>query len=175
MAGPFYDRTHPIVAKTVHRLVGVSNGDFDDIVQVAMIELLRSLNRFRGECSLDTWAATISANVVYKHLRRKRIENRIFSRETAAEDLPRCSVQHPVLRGMIDQVSSHLQQMAHERAWAFILHDVHGYSLSEVARITDASEAAVQSRLVRGRRELHERIASDPDLAGGLDGLEYAS
>jgi len=41
------------------------------MVQIAMIELIRSLGRFRGECSLDTWTATISANVVYKHIRRR--------------------------------------------------------------------------------------------------------
>ena len=172
MAGAFYDRTRPVVEKTVRRLLGGSDSDFEDLVQVAMIEMLHSLDRFRGECSLDTWSATVSANVVYKHFRRRGIERRIFSREMAPEDLPHSTHQNPVLRAMVDRVRGHLQQMAHERAWTFLLHDVHGYSLDEVASITGATVAAAQSRLVRGRRELHERIAKDPDLAGGLDALE---
>jgi RNA polymerase sigma-70 factor (ECF subfamily) len=172
MAGPFYDRTRGMVARTVQRLLGASDNDFDDLVQVAMIELLHSLNRYRGECSLDTWTATISANVVYKHIRRRGLERHIFAREVAPEDVPQTSHQRPVLRGMVERVMHHLAQMAHERAWTFLLHDVHGYSLDEVAGITGASVAAAQSRLVRGRRELHERIASDPDLAGGLDARE---
>lgn len=172
MAGPFYDRTRGMVVRTVQRLLGASDSDFDDLVQVAMIELLHSLERYRGECSLDTWAATISANVVYKHIRRRGLERNIFARELAPEDVPQTAHQRPVLRGMVERVMHHLAQMAHERAWTFLLHDVHGYSLDEVAAITGASVAAAQSRLVRGRRELHERIANDPDLAGGLDARE---
>ena len=83
MAGAFYDRTRGMVARTVQRLLGASDSDFDDLVQVAMIELLRSLDRYRGECSLDTWTATISANVVYKHIRRRGLERHIFARELA--------------------------------------------------------------------------------------------
>jgi len=172
MAGPFYDRTRGMVARTVQRLLGASDSDFDDLVQVALIELLRSLDRYRGECSLDTWTATISANVVYKHIRRRGLERHIFARELAPEDVPQTAHQRPVLRGMVERVMHHLAQMAHERAWTFLLHDVHGYSLEEVAGITGATVAAAQSRLVRGRREVHERIASDPDLAGGLDARE---
>jgi RNA polymerase sigma-70 factor (ECF subfamily) len=172
MAGPFYDRTRGMVARTVQRLLGASDSDFDDLAQVAMIELLHSLDRYRGECSLDTWTATISANVVYKHIRRRGLERHIFARELAPEDVPQTAHQRPVLRGMVERVMHHLAQMAHERAWTFLLHDVHGYSLDEVAAITGATVAAAQSRLVRGRRELHERIANDPDLAGGLDARE---
>jgi RNA polymerase sigma-70 factor (ECF subfamily) len=175
MAGAFYDRTRPVAARTVHRLLGASDNDFDDLVQVAMIELLHSLDRYRGECSLDTWTSTISGNVVYKHIRRRGLERTIFARELAPEDVPQTAHQRPFLRAMVEQVMRHLGDMVYERAWTFLLHDVHGYSLDEVANITGATVAAAQSRLVRGRRELHERIANDPDLAGGLDGLEEQS
>jgi RNA polymerase sigma-70 factor (ECF subfamily) len=172
MAGAFYDRTRPVVARTVHRLLGNQDSDFDDMVQVAMIELLHSLDRYRGECSLDTWSATISGNVVFKHIRRRGLERNIFAHDVVAEDVPRSAHQQPVARGMLARVVAHLQAMAFERAWTFLLHDVHGYSLDEVASITGTSVAAAQSRLVRGRRELHERIAADPELAGGLDAWE---
>jgi len=172
MAGPFYDRTRPVVARTVNRLLGASDNDFEDLVQVAMIELLHSLDRYRGECSLDTWASTISGNVVFKHIRRRGIERAIFAHDIAPEEVPRSSRQQPVFRGMVARVTDHLRQMDFDRAWTFLLHDVHGYSLDEVASITGATVAAAQSRLVRGRRELHERIAADPELAGALDALE---
>ena len=175
LAGAFYDRTRPVLARTVHRLLGAADNDFDDLVQVSAIELLHSLDRYRGDCSLDTWASTIAANVVYKHIRRRGLERNIFARELSPEDVPQTAHQHPVLRAMVEQVMRHLGQIVHERAWTFLLHDVHGYSLDEVAGITGVTVAAAQSRLVRGRRELHERIANDPDLAGGLDGLEDES
>jgi RNA polymerase sigma-70 factor, ECF subfamily len=175
MAGAFYDRTRHAVVRTIHRLLGASDSDFDDMLQLAMIELLHSLDRYRGECSLDTWASTIAANVVCKHIRRRGLERTIFARGLGPEDVPQIAHQRPVLRGMVERVTQHLAQMVHERAWTFLLHDVHGYSLDEVAGITGATVAAAQSRLVRGRRELHERIASDPELASGIDGLEDES
>jgi RNA polymerase sigma-70 factor, ECF subfamily len=175
MAGAFYDRTRPMVARTVQRLLGSHDSDFEDLVQVAMIALLRSLDRYRGDCSLDTWAGTISANVVYKHIRRRGLERTIFCHDLAPEDVPRSAQQAPVARGMVARVAYHLGQISSERAWAFVLHDVHGYSLEEVATMTGTTVAAAQSRLVRGRRELHERIAADPDLASGIDALEDPS
>ncbi len=174
-SGMLHDRTRPIVQRTVERLLGARDSDVEDLIQVAMIELLRSISRYRGECSLDTWSATIAANVVYKHIRRRGLERSFFTRNDPPEDVPHSSQQKPILRAMVERIAHHLHEMAHDRAWTFLLHDVHGYSLDEVAAMTGVSVAAAQSRLVRGRRELHERIAADPGLAGGLDSAEEPS
>jgi RNA polymerase sigma-70 factor (ECF subfamily) len=175
MAGTLHDRMRPLVAKTVKRLLGAADSDVEDLIQVAMIELLRSLSRYRGECSLGTWSTTIAANVVCKHLRRRGLERALFAREALSEDLSNAHHRQPMLRGLVERVAHHLRKMPYDRSWTFLLHDVHGYSLEEVARITGVSIAAAQSRLVRGRRELHERIEADPGLAGGLESLEASS
>jgi RNA polymerase sigma-70 factor (ECF subfamily) len=47
------------------------------------------------------------------------------------------------------------------RAEAVFLHDVLGHELAEIAVITGATVAAAQSRLVRGRKELLERLQSE--------------
>jgi RNA polymerase sigma-70 factor (ECF subfamily) len=65
----------------------------------------------------------------------------------------------------VERVLVALGKMDQNRAWTYLLHDVYGYDLKEVAEITDVSLSAAQSRLVRGRRDLHERIARDPALA----------
>jgi DNA-directed RNA polymerase specialized sigma24 family protein len=62
----------------------------------------------------------------------------------------------------------HLHEMPEARATVFLLHDVFGHDLMEVAAIVGASVSATQSRLVRGRRDLHRRIAADADLASAL-------
>jgi RNA polymerase sigma-70 factor (ECF subfamily) len=51
-----------------------------------------------------------------------------------------------------------------------LLHDVMGHELAEIAVLTGVSVAAAQSRLVRGRKELHRRLASDGVIGGGEAG-----
>jgi RNA polymerase sigma-70 factor (ECF subfamily) len=173
MCAAFYERARPVIDRTLSKLLGAHDPEYEDVAQMAMYELVNTLPRFRGECPLDAWLSIITGRMVYRHIRRRRLERRIFS-ATPGDELLAESQTRPVslaLRQALDRVRSHLARMDDRRVWTFLLHDVYGYDLKEASQITGVSLSAAQSRLVRGRREIHDRIRRDPNLARLLDDL----
>ncbi|HEY4185361.1 MAG TPA: RNA polymerase sigma factor [Polyangia bacterium] len=165
-AAPLCARVTPQIRRTVRRLLG-ADSDADDVAQVSLIEVVKTIGRYRGDCSLDRWVQTVTAHVIFKHIRRRRLERRIFT-GLLADDVhagPLDLAREAIARGLVERIAAHLDELSEQRAWAFLLHDVLGYDLSEIAEMTGDSVAAVQSRLSRGRRDLHARIARDPELA----------
>jgi RNA polymerase sigma-70 factor (ECF subfamily) len=175
-ATALHDRVRPQLDSTIRRLLGPSDVDYQDIAQTALIEIVFTIDRYRGECSLDSWVSKVTAHVVYRHLRRRKTERRIFEgltpEDAALPSSSRTLVREIALRDVGNRVRVHLRLMDPNKAWTFFLHDVCGYDLREIAEITGASVAAAQARLVRGRREVHERIEADPELRDRLNDLE---
>jgi RNA polymerase sigma-70 factor, ECF subfamily len=162
-----YQRLRPIVDRTLSRLLGARDADYEDVAQRALFELVDTIGRFRGECPLDAWISIVTARCAFRAIRRRRIERRLFV-ATAPEESDSVTRSHAgavAARQAIERVRLELEQMDQNRAWTFLLHDVYGYDLREVSQITGASLSAAQSRLVRGRRELHERVRQDEALA----------
>lgn len=178
-ATALHDRVRPQVDRTIRRLLGSRDFDHDDIAQQAMIELVSTIERYRGDCSLDSWTSTITAHVVYKHIRRRKTERRIFGALDAdllAETRSTSRLgRETIVRDVMSRVRDHLDQIDESKAWTFVLHDVCGHDLREIAKITGVSITAAQTRLVRGRREVHERIANDPELVNLLESMEGES
>lgn len=167
LCNAFYTRVRPLVDRTLSRLLGPRDNDYEDVAQRALFELVDTIDRFRGECPLDAWISIISARAAYRTIRRRRVERKLFADEQP-EDLPTTTRSHAssvAARQAIGRIRVELEGMNPDRAWAFLLHDVYGYDLKEVGEITGATLAASQSRLVRGRREIHERIRNDEALA----------
>lgn len=165
------NRLWPQVDRTIRKLLGRRDTDHEDLSQLALFELVRTIDRYRGDCSLDTWAQTVTAHVVFKYIRRRRTERRIFSDALGDDDAPAAPMPmepRSLTRDILARVSKHLEKMNEGRAWTFVMHELMGYELKEIAEMTKVSLAAAQSRLVRGRRDLHKRIAADPELADML-------
>lgn len=172
-ATALHDRLRPVAERAVRRLLGPTDRDREDLVQAAMIEVVTTVHRFRGDCPLDAWASTVTAHVVYKHIRRRMTERRIFESARAEDEGPasvdrRSLAREASARSTLRRVLAHLDGIDEAKAWAYVLHDVCGYDLKEVAQITESTVAAAQSRLVRGRRELLEKLAADPELGALL-------
>ncbi len=176
-AAALHDRVQPVVDRTVARLLGRRDVDHEDLSQVALIEIVYGIDLFRGECSLDSWCSAISAHVVYKHIRRRQVERRIFEMGDGLDEAPssRSDGRDLAIRSIMRRVHAHLGTIDGNKAWTYLLHDVFGYDLREVAKITGVTMAAAQTRLTRGRRELHERISADPELAPMLEAQEEPS
>lgn len=60
----FHDRARPIIGRTLTRLLGLRDPDYEDLAQVALYELVDTISRFRDECPLDAWLSLITARVV---------------------------------------------------------------------------------------------------------------
>jgi RNA polymerase sigma-70 factor (ECF subfamily) len=168
MASALCNRLWPQVNRTIRKLLGRHETDHEDVAQIALFELIRTIDRYRGDCSLDTWAQTVTAHVVFKYIRRRRTERRIFADALGEDEAPAAPVSmggRALTRNILARVADHLEKMNEGRAWTYVLHELMGYELKEIAEMTKVSLAAAQSRLVRGRRDLHKRIAGDPELA----------
>jgi RNA polymerase sigma factor (sigma-70 family) len=168
----FYARVRPIIDRRLRKLLGTHDADFDDMVQNSLIELIRSAARFRGDGSLDGWVAVVSARVVFREVRERRSERRVFAAapvDAVHEPVDPADIEASTeARETLSRVRAHLGAIDPVKAWAFVLHDVMGHSLAEVAEITGTSPSATQSRLFRGRRELEERLLGDEELAARL-------
>jgi RNA polymerase sigma-70 factor (ECF subfamily) len=169
----FYERVRPIVDRTLSRLLGASDPDYEDTAQVALYELVDTIERFRGECPLDAWLSIVTARVVYRQIRKRRLERRLFSQSSLDDAAPAVASMPTsfATRNAVERVRDHLLRMDSNRSWTYLLHDVYGYDLKEIGEIMGASLSAAQSRLVRARRELHDRIRGDAELANYLDDL----
>lgn len=171
-----YDRLRPVVSRTIRRLAPRSL-EHEDLVQQAFMELVISLRTRPQVRSLDAWASTIAARTVYQRLRRSKLEERFGKVSTHddledAADLSSLPTDGPlttsVRRQALRKVASLLAGLNQSRVQVFMLHDVHGFELKEIADILGITVANAQSRLVRGRGDVHAALEAEPELSAAL-------
>jgi RNA polymerase sigma-70 factor (ECF subfamily) len=164
-----YDHLVGVVDATLYRVIGRRETDHDDLIQTAFEQIIITLSRksFAGGCSLRGWAASIACHVGLNAIRSRRRARRVFAQNADAELVAseRPSPANPeaemMARTELNRLRMHLADMDPDRAETVIIHDVFGVSLAETAKLMSASLSATQSRLVRGRRDIRKRMATD--------------
>lgn len=171
-----YDRLIGVVEGTLWRVLGRRDQHHDDLVQAAFEQIVMTLSRrkFARACSLSSWAASVTTHVAFNAIRSRTRERRVVDRgrdgETEAADVADfADLEREVsAREDLARVRVYLAEMDWGRAATLFLHDVLGYELAEIAVLTGVSVSAAQSRLVRGRHELQDRLTKgNPKRAQG--------
>jgi RNA polymerase sigma-70 factor (ECF subfamily) len=158
------DQVFSLVYRQMHALWGRYRPDFDDLVQVAAEQALRSLPSFRRESELGTWTYRICYHTVKKH---QRWSTRWLRRFTL--DLPHADAQAPAAtasetleaRERAARLHRALDRLTAKRRAVLVMRDLEGLGIAEIATIVTANEATVRSRLRDARRDLSSLLADD--------------
>lgn len=154
--------------------------DAEDAVQSAYLRGFGAIAKFVGESSLTTWLTRIVINEALGLLRaakRKRAhleDNSVVFLDDYREKLmngstgqstPEASVARAQIRQMLEDAVAKLPPTFR---MVFILRDVEGLSVAEVAETLDIPPATVKTRHLRARRRLQDDLA--PELKSALTG-----
>jgi RNA polymerase sigma-70 factor (ECF subfamily) len=168
-ADVLYDRVENTVDTVLFRVVGAGDAERDDLMQQALEKLITTVvsGQFARRCSLKSWATLITQHVAYDALRVRARERTVMDRTVTHQALELVATRGETperateVRRRMEALHAALGATKRERAEAVILHDLLGHELTEIARLTGVSVAAAQSRLVRGRREVTERMLKE--------------
>jgi RNA polymerase sigma-70 factor (ECF subfamily) len=163
VAAALYGRLRPVVERSLYRALGHRSSDGDDLTQLAFERIVRTLvdGTYDGSTPLRAWAALLATRVGFDALRRRYRERSLFAPESDGADQGPEGKLHA--RSELERVRRALAKITPERAEAVFLHDALGHELSEIAAQLKISVAAAQSRLVRGRKQLLERLRAEEE------------
>lgn len=140
------------------------------VLQETFLKVLQALPDFKFQSSLSTWIYRIAANYALMRLRsKKRQPDSLDESETPINPAAVESFNRSVGTNPLQAVLNAELRQAMDRAIAelpdkfrsvFVLKDIDGYSLKEIAEMLNLSLAAVKSNLHRARLFLRDRLAN---------------
>ena len=163
-ARDLYDAHAPRVYRLAYRLTG----DADlarEFTQDTFVRAFAQLPRFRGDAAFSTWIHRITVTVVANAMRRVK---RLKTRETELDDAIPIRGEHnggsdPILR---DRLQKAIDGLGEIYRTTLIMHDLEGYTHTEIAEILGVAEGTCKSRLSVARAQMREALS---DLRGEVE------
>ena len=144
-----------------YQITGDEEGALD-VTQEIFIKLWKLIGKFRLGTRFDTWLYRMVVNRSIDYLRkRKRVAGGIPPVEGKAEELP--SIQPDAERKLLvkelQEVFNHLSaRLPPKQRAAFVLREIHGFSIREIAKIMTATQSTIRNNLWLAKRFLREQM-----------------
>ncbi|PKK82018.1 MAG: hypothetical protein CVT49_15810 [candidate division Zixibacteria bacterium HGW-Zixibacteria-1] len=158
------------VASLAYKMVG----DYDeaaDIMQNVFVKVNQNIWRFDDKKRFYTWLYRITVNASIDYMRKhhrhqhESIEN-VKEKADEKNDTPEDSFKRQQLRGYIDEAAESLNE---KQRSAFLLRDVDGCNIDDVANIMNMPEATVRWYLHRARTKIKKELLKKcPQLLIGM-------
>ena len=154
----------PRVRATIHYLVA-GDRDAEDLVQTSLVEVLRVVGSYEGKGALESWVDRVVARHALRQIKRRRWREGIVALEPVdLGSAPASQETELEQRQLRQRVAALLQHLSPERRTAVVLHWVRGYTIPEIAEMTDTKVNTVRGRLRNAKRQIRELIPDDAVL-----------
>lgn len=129
-----------------------NKGDADDLAQEALVKAYLSSAGYQDQGRFRSWLYKIAYNTFLNH--------RASLRSTESIDEARTFISNAGADSGFEHQDLYLalRTLPPKERSAITLFYLNGYSIKEIAAITDTSEDAVKKQLSRGRDKLKERL-----------------
>jgi RNA polymerase sigma-70 factor (ECF subfamily) len=141
--------------RRIERALLVVHADADDATQDALVAIIRSAASYRGESSLERWADRIAARTGLRFRTRER------GRRTELETEVAAPAEHDLRERLPRPLSAYLGELPlKERQALFLKHGL-GYSIPEIAELTDTARSTVKFWLANALQRVRKSIRRD--------------
>jgi RNA polymerase sigma-70 factor, ECF subfamily len=155
------------VVGTVAKMIGDEN-EAEDVAQQVFVRVWRSAVRYEPTAKFTTWLFTITRNLVFNELRRRKRHTASSLDQPRHEDDERViqvvdtSVKAPSSALLDDEMMEAIQRAIEElpetQRMAIVLRRYEETPYEEIAEILELTVPAVKSLLFRARTELREKL-----------------
>jgi RNA polymerase sigma-70 factor (ECF subfamily) len=150
-------------AARVFRLAYRLTGDAElarEFTQDTFVRAFQRLADFRGEAAFSTWIHRITITVVANAMRKVR---RLRERETDLTDLDAHDPAHASTRrldpDLRERLAKAIDALPEIYRTTLIMHDMEGYTHTEIAGVLGVAEGTCKSRLSAARAQLRAALA----------------
>lgn len=159
------ERHQALVVGTIGRMLGNSS-DVEDIAQQVFIRVWKNAGRFVARAKFTTWLLTITRNLVFNELRRRKrhqtvpLQSDEESRELPLPDDKTAEPDAALLDQELDRaIRAAIAELPETQRMAVVLRRYQDLSYEQIAEVLDQTVPAVKSLLFRARTELRARLS----------------
>lgn len=132
--------------------------DTKDVVQEAFIKVWNNISRYNEKAKFTTWLYSIVTNLCIDKLRKRKNHSDILCEE-ALEKVDHLNEEDQFerkdLASIITCIANELSPKQHA---IFVLRDLEGLEMEEIASITKLPAASVKSNLCHARKAIREKL-----------------
>ncbi|HEY5812176.1 MAG TPA: sigma-70 family RNA polymerase sigma factor [Terrimicrobiaceae bacterium] len=155
---------HSVVGTAAKMLGGAAEGE--DIAQQVFVRVWKSAPRYQPAAKFTTWLMTITRNLVFNELRRRRRSHHVSMDEVkddtlrpqfVDEEAPAPS-EELLDAELQDAIDAAIADLPENQRTAIVLRRFEGMPYEEIAQVLKTSVPAIKSILFRARSELKAKL-----------------